>query len=314
MPSARALFPIWALLISGAALLFPAPFAAGSGLIVPLLMVIMFGMGATLTPDDFRRALARPGAIALGVGLQYGLMPLIAWLVAGALALPDTVAVGLILVGAVSGGTASNVICYLARGDVALSISMTAVSTLLAVVATPLLTWLYAGQTVPVPVARMFVSIAWVVILPVAGGMAVNGLFGQHLSPIKRWFPLLSMAAIVLVIGIIVALNRSSIVDVGLALLAAVVLHNAAGLALGYGAARTLIGDETTARTVAIEVGMQNSGLAVALATQYFGAAAALAGALFSVWHNITGSALAAFWSRRFAPARSDKHEPAKSV
>lgn len=299
MISARALFPLWALLISAVALAFPAPFAAGGGLIVPLLMVIMFGMGVTLTPGDFRHALSRPGVIALGVGLQYGLMPLIAWLVASALALPDTIAVGLILVGSVSGGTASNVICYLARGDVALSISMTAVSTLLAVAATPLLTWVYAGQTVPVPVFRMFVSIAWIVLLPVAGGMAVNAVFGARLVAVKAWFPLLSMAAIVLVIGIIVALNRDALTDVGPAVLAAVVLHNAIGLALGYGVTNAVTRDETTARTVAIEVGMQNSGLAVALATQYFGAAAALAGALFSVWHNITGSALAAYWSRQ---------------
>lgn len=299
MASATTWFPLWALAVAVAAYLVPAPFAAGRELIVPLLVVIMFGMGATLTPADFRRALSRPGPVALGLALQYLLMPLLAWTVALALALPPDLAVGLILVGAVSGGTASNVVCYLARGDVALSITMTAVSTLLAVFATPALTWFYAGRMVPVPAADMLGSIASIVLLPVAAGVALNGVAGERLARAKRWLPLLSVAAIVVVIGVIVGLNQPRIADLGPAVAAAVVLHNLAGLAAGYGFARLLIRDAVTARTVAIEVGMQNSGLAVALATQYFSAAAALPGALFSVWHNISGSLLAAWWSRK---------------
>lgn len=301
---ATALFPVWALLISAAAYMAPAPFAAGSGLIVPLLVLIMFAMGATLTPADFARALRRPLPVTLGVALQYLLMPALAWTVSYALALPPELAVGMILVGSVSGGTASNVICYLARGDVALSISMTAVSTLLAVAATPALTWLYAGRVVPVPVADMFASIASIVLLPVAAGVALNTLAGARLDRIKGWLPLLSVAAIVAVIGVIVGLNRDAIAAVGPAVAAGVVLHNACGLAAGYGLAWLMLRDPVTARTVAIEVGMQNSGLAVALATQYFSAAAALPGALFSVWHNISGSLLAAWWSRASAVSR----------
>lgn len=295
---ATTLFPVWALLLSAVAYAFPAPFAAGSGLIVPLLVVIMFGMGATLTPTDFGRALRRPLPVALGVALQFLLMPALAWTIARVLDLPPDLTVGLILVGSVSGGTASNVICYLARGDIALSITMTAVSTILAVGATPLLTWLYAGRLVPVPAGDMFVSITSIVLAPVAAGVALNTLAGRHLAPARAWLPLLSVAAIVLVIGIIVGLNRDSIAALGPAAVAAVILHNLGGLAAGYASARVLVRDPVVARTVAIEVGMQNSGLAVALATQYFSAAAALPGALFSVWHNISGSLLAAFWSR----------------
>lgn len=293
------LFPLWAVLIAAAALLDPAPFMAGKALIVPLLVVIMFGMGMTLTPADFGRALRRPRLIALGVGLQYGLMPLIAWAVSGLLGLSPQLTVGMVLVGSVSGGTASNVICYLARGDVALSIAMTATSTLLAVVATPLLTWLYAGRSVPVPVLDMLGSIAEIVLLPVAAGVAVNAVLGPRLAAAKTVFPLISVAAIVLVIGVIVALNQATIAAVGGAVLLAVMLHNLLGLAAGYAVTRRVVDDPVVARTVAIEVGMQNSGLAVALANQYFGAAAALPGALFSIWHNLSGSALAAWWARR---------------
>ncbi|MEQ8798015.1 MAG: bile acid:sodium symporter family protein [Salinisphaeraceae bacterium] len=291
--------PLFALLAALAAFVWPGVFVPGRDLIVPLLMLIMFGMGATLTPRDFGRAFARPGAIGLGVALQYLAMPLVAWLIAALVALPDQVAVGLILVGAVSGGTASNVICHLARGDVALSISMTAVSTLVAVVATPLLTWLYAGRGVPVPVLDMMLSITRVVILPVCAGMALNVLAGARLAGLKPWLPVVSTVGIVLVIGIIVALNRESLASLGPAVVLAVVLHNGVGLALGYGAAMAIWEDPVRARTVAIEVGMQNSGLAVALATQYFSAAAAMPGALFSVWHNLSGSVLAAWWARR---------------
>jgi len=190
------------------------------------------------------------------------------------------------------------VVCYLARGDVALSISLTTVSTLLAVVATPALTWLYAGQRVAVPAADMLIDIATIVILPVLVGVAVNTWWGARLQPAARFFPLLSIAAIALIIGIVVALNHDRI-DASLGLLGGVVvLHNLLGLAAGYAAGRWARRTEAEARTLAIEVGMQNSGLAVALATHFFSSAAALPGALFSVWHNLSGAALAAWWAR----------------
>lgn len=293
------LFPLWALLLSAFALWQPAWLAGQKALIVPCLVVIMFGMGMTLSPADFSRVLQRPWLILLGVMLQFLWMPLLAWLVSLSLRLPAEVMVGMVLVGSVSGGTASNVICYLAKGDVALSISMTLVSTLLAIVATPALTWFYVGQTVPVPVVDMLLSIVNIVLLPVLAGVLVNQFFRNRMQGIQQLFPLLSVAAIVYVIAIIVALNAGRLAEVGAMLVLAVVLHNLAGLASGYFSARLLGHSPVVCRTVAIEVGMQNSGLAVALASQYFTAPAALPGALFSIWHNLSGSALAAWWSRR---------------
>lgn len=293
------LFPFWALLGVGAALLWPEPIAAGRPAIVPLLGVIMFGMGLTLGPRDFLEVARRPGHVALGTVLQFAVMPLAALCAGLVLALPRDLLVGLVLVGACPGGTASNVICYLARGDVALSITLTTVSTLLAVVLTPALTWLYVGEMVPVPVAAMLLSILKVILAPVAAGVLINRLMGERLNGLRNVFPLISVAAIVVIIAIVVALNAGRVDALVWPLVAAVVLHNAIGLGAGYGIPRLVGYDRQTARTLAIEVGMQNSGLGVALATQFFSAAAALPGALFSVWHNLSGSALAALWSRR---------------
>ncbi len=259
----------------------------------------MFGMGITLTWQSFKQVLKRPGMIGLGVLLQYLLMPLLAWLIAQRLGLPPYLLAGMVLVGACPGGTASNVVCYLARGDVALSITLTTVSTLLAIVATPLLTWLYVGQKVPVPVESMLLSIFKIVLLPVALGVVVNSLFGNRLKAVKHLFPLLSVLAIVVIIAIIVALNRSNLSSMGMGVALAVVLHNLSGLLFGYWIPRLMGQDQRTCRTLAIEVGMQNSGLGVALAVKYFSAAAALPGALFSIWHNLSGSMLAGYWSRR---------------
>ncbi len=299
--TATTLFPVWALAASAAAWLWPAPFVALKPAIVPLLGVVMFGMGATLTTASFAEALRRPGTVALGVALQYLVMPAAGWAAATLAGLPPALAAGLILVGSCPGGTASNVICYLARGDVALSITLTAVSTLLAAWATPLLTWLWAGARVEVPVAAMMRDTAAIVLVPVALGVLANTLWHRRLARVRRAMPLVSVAAIALIIAIIVALTRERLAAVGPALAAAVALHNALGLALGYAAARILGLERRLARTLAIEVGMQNSGLGVALAAKHFGALAALPGALFSVWHNLTGSALAAWWSRRRA-------------
>lgn len=298
---ATSLFPVWAVLFSVFAYAVPGPFAALKPAIVPLLGLVMLGMGMTLTWGNFSKVLRRPGTILLGTLLQYAIMPLAAWLIARALGLPPMLMAGLVLVGSCPGGTASNVICYLARGDVALSITLTTISTLLAVVATPLLTLLYAGAKVPVPAEPMLLSIAKIVLVPVLAGMAANHFFGRKLGAVKHAFPLISVAAIVLIIAIIVALNHDTLGTMGPAVAAAVILHNATGLALGYGVPRLLGRDERTCRTLAIEVGMQNSGLAVALAIKYFSATAGLPGALFSVWHNLSGSLLAGWWRRKDA-------------
>ena len=293
------LFPVWALLFSLIAYLFPALFTSLKPAIVPLLGVVMFGMGMTLTWHSFSEVLNKPLVIGLGLLLQYLVMPLVAWLIAVLLGLPPYLMAGLVLVGACPGGTASNVICYLARGDVALSITLTTISTLLAIFMTPLLTWLYVGQKVPVPVIDMLWSIFKIVLLPVALGVVVNTFFGRRLSGVKHAFPLVSVLAIVIIIAIIVALNQDNLSTIGLAVTLAVVLHNLFGLLSGYWVPRLLGFDQRICRTLAIEVGMQNSGLGVALAVKYFSAAAALPGALFSIWHNLSGSMLAGYWSKR---------------
>lgn len=293
------LFPLLAIGFALLAWALPAPFAALKPAIPWLLALVMFGMGMTLRPADFGETLGRPGLIGLGLGLQFLVMPLAAWGVGEALGLSAALLAGLVLVGASPGGTASNVICYLARGDVALSITLTTLSTLLAVLATPLLTWLYVGQRIEVPVGPMLVSVAQIVLLPVALGVAANTLLGRRLATVQQVFPAVSIAAIVLIIAIVVALNAGRLAGLGALLLLAVILHNALGLAAGYAAGRLFGFDRRIARTLAIEVGMQNSGLAVALAAKYFAPAAALPGALFSVWHNLSGAALAAVWSRR---------------
>jgi BASS family bile acid:Na+ symporter len=294
-----ALFPLWALLGVLMAWLVPEILVPMKAAIVPLLGLVMFAMGVTLTGADFLTVLRRPFPVALGVALQFLLMPLVAWGLAKLAELPPQLAIGLILVGCSPGGTASNVICYLAKGDVALSITLTTVSTLLAIVATPLLTLLYAGETVPVPASGMLLTILKVILVPVLLGVLLNQYFHRPLLAVRDVFPVISMLAIVLIIAIIVALNHAQLEGLvpGIALL--VVLHNLAGMAGGYWVPRWLGRDVRECRTLAIEVGMQNSGLAVALAVKYFSATAALPGALFSIWHNLSGALLAGLWSRR---------------
>jgi BASS family bile acid:Na+ symporter len=292
-------FPFWALMGSALAYLWPDSFAAAKAAIVPLLGVVMFGMGMTLSGRDFMAVVRRPGIVALGVTLQFFMMPLTGWLLANAAGLAGGLVAGVVLLGSCPGGTASNVICYLARGDVALSITLTAVSTLLAVVATPVLTWFYVGERIEVPVFALLQSTAKIVLVPVVLGITVNRLLAGRLARLQSALPLISMLAIVVIIAIIVGANHGSMREIGLGLVAVVILHNLAGLATGYYLPRMLRRNEAECRTLAIEVGMQNSGLAVALATVHLSALAALPGALFSIWHNLSGSILAGHWSRR---------------
>lgn len=292
-------FPFWAIAFSFLAWWQPDGFVFLKPAILPLLALIMFLMGLTLRLEDFQRVVLRPQLILLGVVLQFGLMPLLAWLIAQGLALETMLATGLILVGACSGGTASNVITYLAGGDVALSISLTAISTLLGVVLTPWLSWLYTDAQIMVPVWAMLKMILLLVIVPVAAGIAVNQLLPRVVKPLQPLCPTLAVVAIVMIIAIVVALNAERMASVSLALLLAVMAHNLTGLSLAYLISRFLGHSTVTARTLAIEVGMQNSGLAVALALKNFAAMAALPGALFSIWHNISGSLFAAFWQWR---------------
>ncbi len=295
------LFPLWAVLLSAIAYLAPEPFVPLRPAIVPLLGVIMFGMGIGLSGREFLAVGRRPGMVALGLALQFGWMPMAAFLVGRGLGLAPELVAGMVVVGSCPGGTASNVICYLARADLALSITLTTVSTLVSIVATPLLVAFWVGREVEVDVLSMIGSIVRVVLLPVALGVLANRLAGARLAGAKQVFPLVSVLAIVAIIAIVVALSRDRIADLGPGVAWAVVLHNALGLAGGYLVPRLVGAPARVCRTLAIEVGMQNSGLGVALALRYLDAAAALPGALFSIWHNLSGSLLAAFW-RRNAP------------
>lgn len=306
MHLATRLFPVWAILFSMFAYYQPSLLIPLQTAIYPLLILIMFCMGMTLTLEQFRDVIRRPGILGLGVLLQYSVMPLAAWLIANLLELSTALTVGMVLVGSSPGGTASNVICYLARGNVALSVSLTMLSTLLAFILTPALVWLYVGEKVPVPVLSMLLDVMKIVLIPVLLGTLLNTFFGNRLRRYQPIFPLLSMLAIILVIAIVVALNQARISTLAGLIVIAVILHNLLGLTAGYWVSRLLGFDRTTCRTLAIETGMQNSGLSVALAIKYFSAAAALPGALFSIWHNLSGSLLAGFWS-----ASSQHQQPA---
>ena len=264
-----------------------------------MLGIVMFGMGMTLKVEDFQRVLQHPKEVAIGVGAQFIIMPLVALALVKVFALPPELAIGVILVGTCPGGTASNVIAYLAKGDVALSVSMTMTTTLLAPIVTPALTYFLAGAWIDISFTAMMISIAQMVLAPVILGLLVHHFMADTTKKIMPAMPLVSVICIVLLVGCVVALSASKLATVGLTMAAIVILHNAFGLALGFTAAKLLHMDARKARTVAIEVGMQNSGMAASLAVMYFNPAAALPGAIFSVWHNVSGSLVANFCVRR---------------
>ncbi|MDG6773180.1 bile acid:sodium symporter family protein [Thiomicrorhabdus sp. ZW0627] len=293
------LFPLWALLLSVAAFYQPQAFVELKSWIVPLLMVVMLGMGFTLRWHDFQGVWKLRKVVGLGVAVQFLVMPLAALLISRLFGLSQELTVGMMLVGATAGGTASNVMTYLAGGHVALSVSMTMVSTLVAVVMLPLLTWFYIGQSVDVPVGSMMQSLFKLIVVPLTLGMLFNHWLGERGRFLHQMFPLLSMSAIILIIAIVVGLNQSNLIGAAIGVFAAIILHNLIGLTSGYWISRKFGYDSKVARTVAIEVGMQNSGLSVALALKYFSAASALPGALFSIWHNLSGALFASFWQRK---------------
>ena len=268
-----------------------------------LLGVVMFGMGMTLRFEDFRLVLERPKDVLIGTIAQFGIMPLLAWLLAHAFSLPPELAAGVILVGTCPGGTSSNVMTYLARGDVALSVSMTMASTVLAPIMTPLLTLWLAGQWIDIPAGKMMISIAQVVIAPIVLGLLINHFFERPVQKAVKVLPLISVVAIVLIVGAVVSANAGRIMETGTLIMLVVMCHNLLGYALGCGAAKLLRMDMAKVKAVSIEVGMQNSGLAASLALLHFGAAAAIPGALFSVWHNISGSLAANYLSSRMKKA-----------
>ncbi len=266
-----------------------------------LLGVVMFGMGLTLNIKDFKIIFSRPKDVIVGCLAQFTVMPLLAWGLARAFQLDEALALGMVLVGCCPGGTASNVITYLAKGDLALSVGMTGVSTLVAPLLTPLLTWALAGKSIDVDVTGMLLSILWVIILPVVVGLIVKMLWPKFTEKATDYLPAFSSVAIAFIVSIIFAANASKLLAGGLVIIIAVMLHNLCGLGLGYLIGQLLGLAEPKKRAISIEVGMQNSGLASSLATLHFAAypMATIPGAIFSVWHNISGAMVAMLYTRK---------------
>jgi BASS family bile acid:Na+ symporter len=270
----------------------------------PLLGVIMFGMGMSLRLEDFKIVFSRPKDVIIGCLAQFTIMPLLAWGLSQAFQLDEALALGVVLVGCCPGGTASNVITYLAKGDLALSVGMTGVSTLLAPFLTPLLTWMLAGKSVDVDILSMFLSILWVVILPIVVGLFVIWLWPKFTEKATSYLPAFSSIAIALIVAIVISANAEKLLAGGLLIVIVVVLHNVCGLGLGYLIGRMLRLSEPKRRAISIEVGMQNSGLASSLATIHFAAypLATIPGAIFSVWHNISGAVVAFLYRKKSLP------------
>ncbi|MBQ7553654.1 MAG: bile acid:sodium symporter family protein [Bacteroidaceae bacterium] len=289
------------LLVAGLALLKPDTFAfIGTWYINPILGLIMFGMGLTLSLQDFRIVFSNPKDVLTGCLAQFTVMPLLAWLLAKAFALPDELALGVMLVGCCPGGTSSNVITYLAKGDLALSVGMTATSTVLAPLLTPLLVWLLAGTMVDVDTLGMLMSILYVVIAPIAGGLICQRYLPKLTEKIVPYLPAFSTLMIMMVVLIVVSHNAAKLLTGGLLIVLVVMLHNLLGYAIGYLIGRLLKLSKPKRVAISVEVGMQNSGLASSLAVLHFASypLATIPGAVFSVWHNISGALMAKWYGK----------------
>lgn len=296
MLSISRLFPLLAIAVSLLAYYDPSPLISWKGAIIPILALIMFAMGLSLRLQDFKRVWNNPQPIALAIIVQFTVMPLAALALAKLFALDDELTIGMLVVGACAGGTASNVMTFLARGDVALSVSMTLASTLWGVIATPWIISLTAGQVVQVDSLGIFISVIKMVLLPIIAGVLLTHFQSEFTKKIQPHLADIASALILLIIAIIVALNADEIATLGSAVFIAVILHNTIGLICGYSAGKLTKQTEVGCRTLAIEIGMQNSGLGVAIALKYFGPMAALPGAVFSIWHNISGALISSYW------------------
>lgn len=278
------------IIIAGIALVEPVSFKWAVSYIPILLGVVMFGMGMTLKIDDFKIVFSRPKDVCIGCLAQFTIMPGLAWVLAKGFGLPPELAVGVVLVGTCPGGTSSNVMTYLAKGDVALSVGMTMVSTLLAPFVTPMLTWMLAGQWLEISLSAMMISIIKMVLVPIVLGIIANRFFGDFVHNAVKILPLISVIAIVLIVGGVVSVSAKRILETGALVMLVVVCHNMLGYFLGYCIGKAMKLEISKTKAIAIEVGMQNSGLATTLAVKHFTPEAAIPGAIFSVWHNISGS------------------------
>ncbi|WP_201527455.1 bile acid:sodium symporter family protein [Psychrobacter frigidicola] len=294
-------FAIWALLSAVLGFTFSEFFASLAFLIVPILGIIMFGMGMTLKTKDFLEIIKRPKPVLIGLLAQFTLMPLIAYLLTVVFQLDPLIAVGVILVGCCPGGTSSNVITFLAKGDVALSVAITSISTLLAPFLTPILLEIFAGQLIDIDLLSMMITITKIVILPILLGIIVHKFLGNKIEAAITVLPMISVLGISIIITAVVAVSKATILDSGAIVFVVVALHNLIGYSLGYLLALFFGFTETQRRAIMVEVGMQNSGLGAALAATYFNPVAALPSAIFSVWHNFSGALVANIFAKRDA-------------
>lgn len=286
-----------------------------SNLIVPLIQLIMFGMGTQLSLQDFKGVFKKPKGVAVGVICQYTIMPIVGISIALSFGFPAEVAAGVVLIGSCPGGVASNVMAFIAKADLALSITLTAVSTMLSPLATPYLMQLLAGQFVPIDTYGMMISILNMIILPIVLGLLFNHFLHGKIKWLDDIMPVVSMAGIAFIIAVITAAGRDSLISIGLLLILAAVIHNALGYVFGYWGCRLFGMDEKSCRTIAFEVGMQNGGMASGLA-QEMGrlATVGLAPAIFGPWMNISGSTLANYWRRKSEKDEVEKEAPEPSL
>lgn len=275
-----------------------------------LLGVVMFGMGLTLKRSDFAEVFKRPKDVLIGVCAHYLIMPLVALALCYAFRLPSALAVGVLLVGSCPSGTSSNVMAFLAKGDVALGVSVGAVSTLIAPVMLPFILWLLAGHWVSIPTAALFTSVLEIVILPIVLGVVVNALLGKHVEKANEALPLVSTVSIILIASGVVAANSATMFTAEtLVIIPVVILHNLLGYGLGFLFSRLLGMNHPKSRAITFEVGMQNSGLAATLAMALFSPIAAVPGTLFSIWHNMSGSTLASYWANKTMREEAKKND-----
>ena len=304
-------FALWVVLFAGIALIVPEAFVWLKVYIIWVLGIIMFGMGMTMTVDDFKGVLHSPKAVVIGVVAQFVVMPGLAYLLCQLFHLPPVIAIGVILVGCCPGGTASNVITYMAKGNTALSVACTSVSTILAPILTPAVFYLLASQWIEINALSMLGSILQVVLFPIILGLIVRSLLKQKVEAYIQVMPLISVIAIVAIVAAIIAGSKAQILESGLLILAVVILHNGLGYLLGFWASRLFKLPYADSKAIAIEVGMQNSGLGVALAAVHFAASpvTAVPSAIFSLWHNISGPALATYWASKANKIKTDPTE-----
>lgn len=292
-------FIFWMLFAAVLGFIFPSHISILGGFVPYLLGIVMLGMGMTIDPKDFKIVLQSPKPVIIGVILQFTIMPTLAFLIAKGFQLPPEIAIGVILVGCCPGGTSSNVMSYLAKANVALSVAITSVSTLIAPFVTPALIYIFAHEWLKVSFASMLWSVVQVVLIPIIIGFVFQKVARRFAQKTATALPLISVIAISLILAAVVAASKTQILKTGLLIFVVVILHNILGYTIGYVLAKVFRMDYKDKKAVAIEVGMQNSGLAVSLSTVHFSPLAAVPGAVFSLVHNISGPILAKYWSSR---------------